>query len=232
MLPPLTNPKPQAAARRLKLSRRLALGLASLAFVDTLLVPLEAQAAALKLSQAEKALIAQIETYLNAQKGLTANFLQVSPDGSTRTGKAWLERPGKMRFAYDPPDPQLLVAGFGLLVYHDPQLGQTTNIPLSSTPLGILLAPHVDLDSAGVYVTAINPQPGQVSITLARRGKEALGSLTLIFSTNPLELVAWTVQDAQGKQTTVHLYDVAPGGPFPDSLFEYNPPSAPSTTGG
>ncbi len=177
-------------------------------------------------------MVAQIEAYLNAQKGLTANFLQVTADGSTRTGKAWLQRPGKMRFAYDPPDPQLLVAGFGLLVYHDPDLGQTTNIPLSATPLGILLATHVNLESAGVYVTNINRQPGQVDISLVRRGKEAAGTLTLSFATDPLELRAWVVTDAQGKQTSVHLYDIAPGGPFPDSLFQYNAPSEPSTSGG
>lgn len=197
------------------------------------IIPLApAQAAPMPLNAADQTLIGSVETYLNSQKAITANFLQVSPNGSTRSGKAWLERPGKMRFAYDPPDPQLLVAGFGLLVYNDPQLGQTTNIPLSATPLGILLAPHVNLDSAGVYVSAINRQPGQLNITLMRHGKEAAGSLTLTFSTDPLELDAWTVTDAQGKQTIVHLYDIAPGGPFPNSLFEFVPPSAPNTTGG
>ena len=227
-----TDLKQQAAARPLKLSRRQTLALTVLTLGDALLAPLPAQAAPLQLTPADKALINQITTYLNAQQGLTANFLQVSPDGSTRSGKAWLERPGKMRFAYDPPDPQLLVAGFGLLVYHDPQLDQTTNIPLSSTPLGILLARHVDLESGNVYVTAIDRQPGQIDVTLVRHGKEALGSLTLTFSTNPLELVAWTVRDAQGKSTIVHLYDVAPGGPFPDSLFQYNPPIPQNTNGG
>lgn len=232
MLPLPTSPKLPVAARPLKLSRRQALALTVLSFTGSLLASRPAQAAPLQLTSADKALIAQISSYLNTQKALTANFLQVSPDGTTRTGKAWLQRPGKMRFAYDPPDPQLLVAGFGLLVYHDPQLGQTTNIPLSATPLGILLAKHVDLESAGVYVTSIDRQPGQVNLTLVRRGKEALGSLTLTFSTDPLELVSWTVQDAQGKQTIVHLYDVAPGGPFPDSLFEYTPPSVQNTNGG
>lgn len=231
MLPLPLNPKRQAAVRLPELSRRRALALASLSLGGLLLAPYAAQAAPLRLTKADQALVSRIETYLNNQRAITANFLQISPDGSTRTGKAWLERPGKMRFAYDPPDPQLLIAGFGLLVYHDPQLGQTTNIPLSATPLGILLAPHVDLESAGVYVTAINRQPGQINITLARRGKESLGSLTLTFSTDPLELVAWTVQDAQGKQTIVHLYDVAPGGPFPDTLFEYVPPSQNNTGG-
>lgn len=231
MLCPLKRLRRPPAARRLpNLTRRHAVGMALLLLGLMPLAP--AQAAPMALTSADQTLISNVETYLNSQKAITANFLQVSPDGSTRSGKAWLERPGKMRFAYDPPDPQLLVAGFGLLVYNDPQLGQTTNIPLSATPLGILLAPHVNLDSDGVYVSAINRQPGQINITLMRRGKEAAGSLTLTFSTDPLELDAWTVTDAQGKQTIVHLYDIAPGGPFPNSLFEFVPPSAPNTTGG
>ncbi len=182
------------------------------------------------LTPADQTLLAQVQSYLNDQKGVTANFLQVDQDGSTRTGKAWLERPGKMRFEYGPPDKQLLVAGFGLLVYVDPALNQVTNIPLGSTPLGILLAKHVDLSNASVTVTDIQEQPGEDDITLIRRGKPAEGSLTLVFGTDPLELRQWVVDDAQGRQTRVSLYDVTPGGPYPDSLFEYNTgaPSIPS----
>jgi outer membrane lipoprotein-sorting protein len=174
------------------------------------------------LTAADRALIAQIEAYLNDQKGLTANFVQVASDGSTRTGQAWLERPGKMRFQYDPPDQQLLVAGYGLLVYHDPELDQTTNIPLGSTPLGILLAKHVDLTSGKVIITNIQQQPGEDDITLIRKGRAAAGSLTLSFSTDPLELRQWVVNDAQARQTRVTLYNVKPGGPYPNSLFEYS----------
>ncbi len=194
--------------------------------------PAMAQSSPFVLTPADQTLISQVETYLNKQTGLTANFLQVAADGSTRTGKAWLERPGKMRFEYDPPDKQLLVAGFGLLVYYDPQLDQTTNIPLGSTPLGILLAEHVNLNSAGVVVTNMQVQPGEDDITLIRKDKAGAGSLTLVFGTNPLELRQWVVVDAQGRQTRVSLYDVVPGGPYPDSLFQYNTGSSPIQSGG
>ena len=176
-------------------------------------------------------LLVQVQNYLNGQTAITANFLQVAADGSTRSGKAWLQRPGKMRFEYDAPDRQLLVAGFGLLVYHDPDLDQTTNIPLGSTPLGILLAKHVVL-SGDVTVTNVQQQPGEDDITLIRTGKAAAGSLTLVFGTAPLELRQWVVNDAQGRQTRVSLYDVAPGGPFADSLFEYNTGTSPIPSGG
>ena len=194
--------------------------------------PAMAQSSPFVLTPADQTLISQVETYLNKQTGLTANFLQVAADGSTRTGKAWLERPGKMRFEYDPPDKHLLVAGFGLLVYYDPQLDQTTNIPLGSTPLGILLAEHVNLNSAGVVVTNMQVQPGEDDITLIRKDKAGAGSLTLVFGTNPLELRQWVVVDAQGRQTRVSLYDVVPGGPYPDSLFQYNTGSSPIQSGG
>ncbi|MDE8345606.1 MAG: outer membrane lipoprotein carrier protein LolA [Acidocella sp.] len=232
MLP--IKPRPPAAALPPEYRSRLAAWALGILIACCALSPLPAaaQTTPLALTPTDVKLLAQISTYLNQQTGLTANFLQVAADGSTRTGKAWLERPGRMRFAYDPPDKQLLVAGFGLLVYHDPALGQTTNIPLSATPLGILLASHVDLTSGNVVVTAIQRQPGEDDITLVRRDKPATGSLTLVFSTDPLALHQWVVRDAQGQETRVSLYDIAPGGPYPDSLFQYNPGTAPAAPGG
>ena len=162
----------------------------------------------------------QIENYLNGIRTLKARFLQIAPDGRATRGTAWLERPGRMRFEYDPPTPLLLVAGNGLLVFHDSQLGQTSNIPLSQTPLGILLADHVRL-SGPVQVTAMQRQPGAISITLVRSSSFADGSLTLVFADNPLTLRQWTVLDAQRQETRVTLFDVQLGGHFNDSLFDF-----------
>ncbi len=178
------------------------------------------QPAPYPLSPADQQLLSQVEDYLNGLGAISANFLQVAPDGSTRTGKTWLQRPGKIRFQYDPPDPQLLVAGFGLMVYHDPSLGQTTKIPLSATPLGILLAPKIQLTGAATVID-LQRNSREVAITLIRTGKAAQGSLTLVFGTDPLELRQWRVRDAQNRETIVSLYDITPGGPFPDSLFRY-----------
>ena len=230
---PATKPKqPPAVAARNPLHRRPLL----LAVALVLVLPATLRAApattALSadtaLSANDQRLIGQVDDYLNSQSAITANFLQVADDGSTRTGKAWMERPGRMRFEYDPPDAQLLIAGFGSLIYHDPVLNQTTNIPLSSTPLGILLAQHVALDSGNSEIIKIDREPGEYDITLARKGKEALGRLTLVFSANPLELRQWVVTDAQGHETRVSLYNVAATGALPDSLFEYSLPATPN----
>ncbi len=225
-LPP-TRPKPRAAGSRASFWFTLAL----LAILSSGGAWADAPAP-LSLTPADQRLLAQVETYLNQQTSITANFLQVYDNGATRTGKAWLERPGRMRFEYGPPDKQLLVAGNGLLVYHDPELNQTTNIPLSSTPLGLLLSQHVDLTSKNVEVTKITEQPGEDDITLVRRDKPAAGSLMLVFSTAPLALHQWVVVDAQGRMTRVSLYDIAPCGQQPDSFFTYNAPSPIPAGGG
>jgi outer membrane lipoprotein-sorting protein len=171
------------------------------------------------LSAEDQADIGRIEAYLNALKSLKAHFLQVAPDGGLSEGTAWLERPGRMRFQYDPPSPFLLIAAHGQLIFHDSSLAQTSNIPLGRTPLGILLADHVQLSGA-VTVTAIQRLPGQIQLTLVRTNSPGDGSLTLIFADPPLTLRQWTVVDAQRRQTHVTLYNAQTGGSFDQQLFE------------
>jgi outer membrane lipoprotein-sorting protein len=171
-------------------------------------------------SPADQQLIAQIQAYLNSLRTLKAHFVQVAPNGAASQGTAWLQRPGRMRFQYDPPSPLLLVAGHGLVVFHDNSLDQTTNIPIGATPLGILLADHISL-SGDITVTALNRLPGEIELTLVRTAHPTEGSLALVFTDNPLTLRQWTVTDAQGQRTTVTLTNIELGGKFDQSLFEY-----------
>jgi outer membrane lipoprotein-sorting protein len=171
------------------------------------------------LSPQDKADIARIEDYLNSLKSLKARFTQVAADGGVTQGTAWLERPGRMRFQYDPPAPFVLIAAHGQLIFHDSSLGQTSNIPLARTPLGILLADRVELAGA-VTVTGMQHLPGQIHLTLVRTASPGDGSLTLIFADPPLTLRQWTVVDAQRRETHVTLYNAQTGGSFDPQLFE------------
>ena len=177
-------------------------------------------------SPRDQADIARIEAYLNGLKTLKAHFIQVTGDGQMSEGTAWLQRPGKMRFQYTPPAPFLLIAAHGVLTFNDSALQQTSNIPLSRTPLGILLAENVTLTGA-VTVTAIQRLPGQIQLSLVRTESPGDGTLTLIFADNPLTLRQWTVIDAQRRETHVTLNAVQLGGSFDQQLFEQiSPPAA------
>ena len=165
----------------------------------------------------------RIETYLDGVRTLKAHFLQVAPNGATSQGTVWLDRPGRMRFQYDPPSPLLLVAGHGLVVFYDKSLNQTSNIPVGQTPLGILLADHVKL-AGDVTVTGMQHLPGQIQVSLVRTASPGDGTLTLIFADNPLTLRQWTVLDAQRQETRVTLYNAELGGNFDQKLFEFIDP--------
>ncbi len=172
------------------------------------------------LTEADRADVARIEAYLNGLRTLKARFLQIAPDGAQTTGTAWVQRPGRLRFEYDPPSPILLVAGHGLLVFHDQQLKQTTNLPLGATPLGLLLQDNLQL-SGDVTITGMVRDPGQIQITLVRTASPGDGTLTLVFADTPLALRQWWVEDAQQRETRVSLFDVRLGGTFDQDLFVY-----------
>lgn len=170
--------------------------------------------------------IARIEAYLNGLKSLKAHFFQVAGDGQISQGIAWLSRPGKMRFQYEPPAPFLMIASHGVLTFHNSALQQTSNIPLSRTPLGILLADNVVLSGA-VTVTAIQRLPGQLQVTLVHTDSPGDGTLTLIFADQPLALRQWVVVNSQRRETHVTLSDVQQGLSFDPQLFEQiSPPAA------
>ncbi len=186
-------------------------------------VPALAQVRAAALSPQDQADVRRVEAYLNATRALHANFKQVAPDGGVTSGQAWLVRPGRMRFQYNPPAPFLLVASHGLLVFNDSQLKQTSNIPLSSTPLGLLLQDNLRL-SGDVTIVSFVRQPGQLQVGVVRTASPQDGVLTLIFADNPLALRQWTVLDQQRHETRVALSDAQLGGTYPDSLFEFIDP--------
>jgi outer membrane lipoprotein-sorting protein len=180
--------------------------------------PAWAEAAFLPTAQ-DRADIARIETYLNGLSALRAQFLQVAPDGAITQGNAWLARPGRMRFQYDPPAPFLLVATHGELIFQDSSIKQTSRIPLSRTPLGMLLAPKVTL-SGDVTVVGMKRLPGEIDVSLVRTGSPGEGILTLVLADTPLTLRQWTVLDAQRKETRVTLFNAQLGGTFDPKLFE------------
>ena len=208
--------------RRRARAMLLGLSLAAMAMPAQAQVPVQAQPgapAAAALSPADRGWVQRLQATLDAITTLRARFVQIAPDGRTTQGRAWLDRPGRMRFEYDKPSPLLLVAGGGRLVFNDSQLKQTTTLPLEKTPVGLLLRPQLTL-SGDVTVTGFRHDPGELQLTLVRTASPGDGSLTLIFSDQPLALRSWSVVDAQGRQTRVDLVDIVLGGALPQGLFD------------
>jgi hypothetical protein len=61
-------------------------------------------------SDAEKADLKRISAYLNTIKSVQGRFLQVGGDGRQEQGNFYLKKPGRVRFEYQKPNPNLIIA--------------------------------------------------------------------------------------------------------------------------
>ena len=75
----------------------------------------------------------------------TATSSRSAPDGSKSEGEFTLQKPGKVRFDYNPPSPIELIADGSSVVVRDRKLATQDLYPLSQTPLRFLLADRIDL---------------------------------------------------------------------------------------
>ena len=76
----------------------------------------------------------------------------------------------------------------------------------------------------GVTVTRFEHSGNTIRVTVVESAEPDAGSLTMVFSDNPLALRQWTVVDQQGRVTNVSLSDVQYGMALDPKLFQYHAP--------
>jgi outer membrane lipoprotein-sorting protein len=183
-----------------------------------LLAPLVLIAATLP-ALAQKIPLAEMSAYLNAMTTAEATFTQINSDETISTGKIFIQRPGRMRFEYDPPDASLVLSSGGMVAIFDAKSNQPPEqYPLSRTPLSLILAEGVNLARKGM-VLAHEQVQSATQVIATDPENPGFGSIALLFTPAPLTLRQWVVTDDLGKKTTVILGDLALGGTYPPSRF-------------
>ncbi|MEJ0049389.1 MAG: outer membrane lipoprotein carrier protein LolA [Rhodospirillales bacterium] len=178
------------------------------------------------LTASDLATRAEVQDYLDELRFFHARFTQSGSDGDAE-GILWLARPGRLRVEYVEPRPRLMLANHGRLLVADQVTGATTTMPVSNTPLDILLGDKVDLSGA-VTVTALQRQPGALQLSLIKTGAPNQGRLTLQFTTPPLALTGVVVQDAAGHTNTLRLFGLFRDTTVDPAMFHYHPAAAPA----
>ena len=179
------------------------------------------------LSEQDRADIARVEAYFNRLTTMRSTFLQSSSLGRVARGIVWLSRPGRMRFEYAPPSPILITADGIWLTYQDNELEQTTQVPLSASPISVLVSRDVSLDD-DLIVEAVSRQANVLRIQLRQRNDPDQGTVVLAFQDRPLSLKQWVVTDAQGIEVKVALLDPVFGLDLPPTLWRPNDFGRPS----
>ena len=184
--------------------------------------PFLALAFSVSTALADQLPLNDISQYLNDMKTAEAEFTQLNDDGTISTGKLYIQRPGKMRFEYNPPDEAVVMATNNTVIVFDPKSNQKPEkYPLKRTPLSIILARRVDLGQARMVVDH-RFDGTATTVTAQDPENPEYGNIQLNFTGNPVELRQWIVNDANGGQTTVILGDLKTGGRLPSSLFNIN----------
>ncbi|MGY3449192.1 outer membrane lipoprotein carrier protein LolA [Bradyrhizobium sp. USDA 4353] len=156
----------------------------------------------------QKAVAAKVSAYLSSLQTLVGNFVQVGPDGSKTKGDFYIQKPGKVRFEYEPPTPIDIIADGSSLVVRDRKLATQDVYPLSQTPLRYLLSDRIDL-LKDTNVIAVASDDLYVTITIEE--KQALigtSRLMLMLGAKDGQLKQWTVTDPQGYDTTIAVYNL------------------------
>lgn len=189
------------------LARRAAI--AALALAASLVAPMVAQAA----QSAD-----QIAAHFSSVRTMMGEFVQFGPRGEQTGGKFYIERPGKIRFDYEAPSGFRVTSDGNSVVIMNKKLNTADLYPLSKTPLKLLLDERIDL--SGDKVQTVREDDDLTTIKMSDKSVFGNSTITMMFDSASYDLRQWTITDAQGKDTTVMIFNVQQGVTFDPSVFE------------
>lgn len=173
-------------------------------------------------AMAQQLSLDEISRYLNSLTSLEADFTQINSDQTISTGVIKIQRPGRARFEYNPPDETLVIAGGQQLAVFDAKSNTgPEQYPLRETPLNLILARTVDLTRSGMVV-GHNYDGTATTVTAQDPDHPEYGNIQLMFTGSPVELRQWIITDGSGAETAVILGDVRTGMTYPTATFSIN----------
>ena len=199
------------------LTRRSVLGFA---FAGTGAIALQAVPgfALIATAQAASNTAQKIADHFSAVKSMTGEFVQFGPRGEQTGGKFYIQRPGKIRFNYEAPSAYRVIADGTSVAIDNRKLNTMDVYPLSKTPLKLLLDDRIDL--SGGRVKSIKEEDDLTTIQLGDKQIFGNSKITMMFDPSSYELRQWTITDAQGKDTTVMIFNTKQGVAIDADVFK------------
>src|SRR5690242_10883738 len=167
-------------------------------------IPSLAQEGPRQLTPEEIAMINAISAHNSAITTMAGRFNQIDTQGYRAEGTFYLQRPGKIRFRYDPPSRQEIMSiGQGFYVIDRKEKTQYA-YPQDKVPLRQFLDSEIDLLHAGLV--AIDQSDDYLDLTLQDETPAGTVRIALIFDKATQELVQWVLTSPDGSELTFSLY--------------------------
>ncbi|MAE51185.1 MAG: outer membrane lipocarrier LolA family protein [Micavibrio sp.] len=173
----------------------------------------------------DPAKIEQIENYLNNLGTARARFVQTTHNGTQLVGTFYLDRPGKLRFEYDDPVKDFVVADGFFIYFYDAESGEQSNAPIGQTLADFILRDELDFGE-DITVKSYKDKAGLIQVELVQTADPEAGELILGFDKDPFSLKKWRVIDAQDLITEIELFYLKTDIKHPDGIFVYKDPKS------
>jgi outer membrane lipoprotein-sorting protein len=172
--------------------------------------------------ESQRTPIERINAYLSSIQTLVGDFQQIGPDGGRTDGQFYIQKPGKVRFEYNPPTPIDVVADGQTLVVRNHLLATQQPFQLSDTPLRLLLSDRVDLTRDTHIIYLSSSETAVTVIVEERRPLVGAYKMKMVFEGKDLHLRQWAITDPQGFETTVLVSNLDTSRKLDPNLFKIN----------
>jgi outer membrane lipoprotein-sorting protein len=177
---------------------------------------------AVPVPETPQMLLQRVNQSLNGISTLVADFSQINADGRRRSGKLYVQRPGKLRFDYNPPTQLEVVADGSNVAVLDKKVPQQDIYGIKQTPLKFLVSEKIDV-ARDTKLISVKREKDEVILDIEDKNTVAgTSKLKIHFHGDSYVLKRWTVTDPQGIPTTVMLANINTQQRLERGLFVIN----------
>jgi len=148
-----------------------------------------------------------------------SKFQQIDYQGNVMRGQFYIDRPGRLRFEYDEPIKDFIVADGVQIHFYDGESDQYNSAPIGMTLADFILRDDLSFSDKKINVKSVRDIDDMVNITITQADEPGMGELVLKFTTQPFALKSWDIIDAQGLTTSIVLNNLDRTTKIPASLF-------------
>jgi outer membrane lipoprotein carrier protein len=144
-------------------------------------------------------------------------------------GNVQIKKPGKMKWVYNSPDPQILITDQKKLWLYTPEDGQATKMPIenvysSNTP-ALFLAGQGKLTNIFDIVQVLTEKDKFVVTFIPKEVESSLSRLVLRANKNNYQITGATVYDKLGNKTAIRFRAIRINEKIPESVFNFEVPA-------
>ena len=156
-------------------------------------------------------------------------FVKVINRTEVARGNVQIKKPGKMKWVYNSPDPQVLISNQKNLWLYTPEDEQVTRMPVenvysSNTPALFLAGQGILTDTFDV-VQVLTEKNGFTVVFTPKEVESNLSRLILRANKNNYQITGATVYDKLGNKTDIRFRDIRINEEIAESVFDFKIPA-------